>query len=75
MAIKVNLHEAGTQLHLTFSKDLSESVTFHVFTKDSIDVKIWENKHICSAQAFIDVDDLLHAADLIREIRKDLRGD
>ena len=70
--IKVKTLEAGTQLHLAFSPGLpdGQQLTMHIFTKDSIDVKIWENKHKCSCQTFIDVDDLIRAADLIKELRK-----
>lgn len=75
MGIEIKSLGAGTQLHLTFSPDETswdEVVTFHVFTRDSIDVQIRKNGHI-SSQVFIDVDDLLRAADLIRDMRKELK--
>jgi len=74
MSLKVTSLEAGTQLHLAFEAGLpdGDDLTMNVFTQDSIDVKIWQNKHTCHCQTFIDVDDLLRAADLIKEIRKDL---
>ena len=77
--VKVKLNEAGTQLHLILSPATEgPTLTLNMYTANSIDARIWKmgapaqkpNERVMVGQSFIDVDDLLRAADLIRDMRK-----
>lgn len=73
MGLTITPTEAGTQLFLAFSpcEIAGTSLTMSMFTKDSIEVKIWANKHKCIAHTFINVEDLLNAANLFNKLKID----
>ena len=71
--MEAKIQEAGTKIFVTFEANapFDRSVTMNMFTQDSIEVKIWEGKHKCTAQAFIGVEELLNATNLFNKLRID----